>query len=336
MLYRVTPWDSIQGEWAPEGAELRNHGAAFTAELEEQWPGSEEVVAAIGHVNGVRGGEWEKAALEAAMEGEELEVDLQVSWTNSPTLAVGRANDLREHLELMEVDRENAVDLSGVPGGGSTLERGGAGRSGLLMMAHVAAQVDRDPSGDFILPGWKDFGTEQKEDAFSWGESLREVVTLRSRKALKKAVVIRGGASHLMASLPRWASLCRKCRQRMEDRVGSVLDRLYRREMQDQQRRVKESMIRLKALRWQTARVPRRPRSSPFVTEEELKLVIGKLEAKELVAAAAKKAKLTLEMMGELEDVGGERILETELAADGMDVATALAGSDEGWQWYGL
>ena len=83
-------------------------------------------------------------------------------------------------------------------------------------------------------------------------------------------------------------------------------------------------------------RVPRRPRSSSFVLEEELKRVIGKLEAKELVAAAPKKAKLTLEMMGELEGVGGERILETELAADGMDVETALAGSGAGSQWCGL
>ena len=132
---------------------------------------------------------------------------------------------------VLEVDRTRVMDLSGVKGGGSTLERGGPGRSGLRMIAHVAGEVDRDPSGDLVLDGWANFGTEQKEDAFFWGESLREVVSLRTREGLKTAVMIQGGASYLMAATPRWASMCCKCRQRTEDQVGGILDKLYRREL---------------------------------------------------------------------------------------------------------
>ena len=177
------------------------------------------------------------------------------------------------------------------------------------MMAHVAAQVDRDPSGDLILPGWKDFGTEQKEDAFGWGYDLREAVSLRTRGGLKKAVVIQGGASYLMASTPRWASMCCKCRQRTEDQVGGILGKLYRRELQEQRRRTKESMVRLKK-----RPVVRGPRKNRFVIEDELVVAVEKLEAKELAASAANRRKLTLRMMRGLENAGGQRILETELA----------------------
>jgi hypothetical protein len=309
MVYRVSPWDTVKGEIAPEGTELRNHAAPFTATLEEKWTGSKEAVAAIGHVNGVRADMWERKALEAAMFGTPIEADLQLSWTNSPTLAVGRANDLREHLMMLSVDRTRVLDLSGVEGGGSTLERGGPARAGLRMIAHVAGEVDKDPSGDLVLDGWSKFGTEQMGDAFFWGESLREAVSLRTRGGLKKAVMIQGGASYLLAATPRWASMCCKCRQRTEDQVGGILDKLYRRELQEQRARTKESMVRLKSR--PLARGPRRNR---FVIEDELVAEVEKLEAKELGASAAKRRKLTLQMWRELEDAGGQRIVETELA----------------------
>ena len=48
--------------------------------------------------------------------------------------------------------------------------------------------------------------------------------------------------------------------------------------------------------------------------EDALRVEVEKMEEKELGASAAKKRKLTLEMWQELEDAGGQRIVETELA----------------------
>ena len=48
--------------------------------------------------------------------------------------------------------------------------------------------------------------------------------------------------------------------------------------------------------------------------EDELVAEVEKLEAEELGPSAAKRRKLTLRMWRELEDAGGQRIVETELA----------------------
>ena len=88
-----------------------------------------------------------------------------------------------------------------------------------------------------------------------------------------------------------------------------MLDKLYRQELQEQRRRTKESMVRRKS-----RPIVRGPRKNRFVIEDELVVEVEKLGAKELGASAAKRRKLTLRMWRELEDAGGQRIVETELA----------------------
>ena len=241
--------------------------------------------------------------------GRPFETDLQMSRTNCPSLAVSRANPLREHLMMLSVIRNRVVDFSTVEGAGSALEQGGEGRGGLRMIAHICGLVGKDPSGDLVLKGWANFEKEQMEDAFSWGESLREGVALRTLSGLKQAVMVKKGAAYLMSATPRWASMCCACRQRTEDLIGEILDQLYARELQGRRVRTRETMSRLRS-----RPLIRGPRRARFVIEDALKVEVEKMEEKELVASAAKKRKLTLEMWQELEDAGGQRIVETELA----------------------
>jgi hypothetical protein len=205
--------------------------------------------------------------------------------------------------------RSALVDLSNVEGAGSALEAGGEGRGGLRMIAHICGLIGKDPTGDMVLRGWSNFETEQMKDAFDWGESLREGVTLRTRAGLKKAVVVKKGAAYLMAATPRWASMCCACRQRTEDLIGEILDVLYVRELQERRVRMRENMRRLRA-----RPLDRSARSAPWVIEDALREAVEEMEEKELQGSAAKKRRLTLEMCQELEDAGGQRLVETELA----------------------
>ena len=159
------------------------------------------------------------------------------------------------------------------------------------------------------MSGWKDFETEQMKDAFDWGESLREGVTLRTHAGLKKAVVIKRGAAYLMAATPRWASMCPPCRQRNEDLIGEILDGLYVREIRERRERMRENIRRLRE-----RPLPRAPRAAPWVIEDALKEAVEKMEEEELRESATKKRRLSLEMHQELEDAGGQRLVETELA----------------------
>ena len=147
------------------------------------------------------------------------------------------------------------------------------------------------------------------EDAFSWGESLREGVTLRTRGGLKKAGMVKKGAAYLMSATPRWASMCCACRQRTEDLMGEILDKLYARELQGRRVRTRETMSRLRS-----RPLNRGPRRARWVIEDALREAVEEMEEKELQGSAAKKRKLTLEVWQELEDAGGQRIVETELA----------------------
>jgi hypothetical protein len=309
QLYRASPWDAVEKEIAPVRTELADVAHPWLVALEEKWPGATVTKNAIRHVNGIRRGDWEAEAMRKSLAGDPFDTDLQVSWTNGPGLAVSRANPLREHLVMLSVLRSAVVDLSNVEGAGSALEAGGEGRAGRRMIAHICGLIGKEPTGEMVLRGWANFETEQMKDAFDWGESLREGVTLRTRAGLKKAVVIKKGAAYIMAATPRWASMCCACRQRTEDLIGEILDVLYVRELRERRVRMRENMRRLRA-----RPVDRSKRSAPWVIEDALREAVEEMEEAELRGSAAKKRRLTLEMHQELEDAGGQRLVETEFA----------------------
>jgi hypothetical protein len=236
-----------------------------------------------------------------------------MSWTNAAGLASGRAKPLRENLVMLNVKRWEVLDLSLVPGAGSVLERGGERRAGRRLMAHICAEVGREPTGAMVLPGWKDVQDEQMEDAFRWGESLREGVTERTGKALEDAVVIRGGAVYLQAALPAWKGMCAVCRQRCEDLISEILMDLYAREIRERRERFMESMRRIRRLHCRSPWIDRGPRAAPWKIEDALKEAVEKMEEEERRESARKKRRLALEMHQELEEAAGLRLVETEL-----------------------
>ena len=103
--------------------------------------------------------------------------------------------------------------------------------------------------------------------------------------------------------------MCCACRQRTEDLIGEILDVLYVRELRERRVRMRENMRRLRS-----RPLDRTPRAAPWVIEDALKEAVEEIEEKELQVSAAKKRRLALEMWQELEDAGGQRIVETELA----------------------
>ena len=181
------------------------------------------------------------------------------------------------------------------------------------MMAHICAEVGKEATGAMVLHGWKDVQDEQMEDAFRWGESLREGVTKRTAEALEEAVVIQGGAVYLQAATPPWKAMCAVCRQRNEDLIAEILDDLYMREIRERRERMRENMRRIRRHSWGRW-IDRRPRAAPWVIEDALKEAVEKMEEDERRESATKKRRLTLEMHQGLEDAGGLRLVETELA----------------------
>jgi hypothetical protein len=103
--------------------------------------------------------------------------------------------------------------------------------------------------------------------------------------------------------------MCCACRQRTEDLIGEILDVLYVRELRERRVRMRENMRRLRA-----RPVDRSKRSAPWVIEDALREAVEEMEEAELRGSAAKKRRLTLEMHQELEDAGGQRLVETEFA----------------------
>jgi hypothetical protein len=308
---------------APPGTKMELEEHPWLVALEEKWPGSTIVMHGVRHVNAIRWGDWEAEAKRRALAGVpfkgpgvvaagEVAVDLLVSWTNAPGLAIARAKPLREHLVMLSVKRGEVLDLSLVEGAGSVLEKGGPGRAGRRLMAHICAEVGKEPTGAMVLTGWKDVQDEQMEDAFRWGESLREGVTKRTAEALEEAVVIQMGAVYLQAATPPWKGMCAVCRQRCEDLIAEILDDLYVREIRERRERFRESMRRIRR-HWWLDRIDRGPRAAPWVIEDALKEAVEKMEEDERRESARKKRRLTLEMHQELEEAAGLRLVETEL-----------------------
>jgi hypothetical protein len=281
QLFRASPWDAVEKEVAPPGTVMKDATHSWLVALEEKWPGATMTKHAVTHVNGIRVGDWEAEAMRKALAGESFTVDLLVSWTNAPGLAVSRAKPLREHLVMLSVKRGEVVDLSLVEGAGSVLEKGGPGRAGRRLIAHICGEVGKEPTGAMVLPGWKDFEDEQMEDAFVWGHALREGVTKRTSEALAEAVVIKGGAAYIMAATPPWKSMCAVCRQRNEDLIAEILDGLYVREIEERRERMRENMRRIRRHSWGRW-IDRGPRAAPWVIEDALKEAVEKMEEEEL------------------------------------------------------